>query len=125
MTAESETQTAATSPAPDFSFGKFVGNGGKGMQALFDFQVEFLDGLREMNGKWLDRARTEASSATDFASRFMASHSISEAMTIWQDWNTHRLQTMAEDGKQAFASVQKLMQSGMRGLPNGGRSLNP
>ena len=92
----------------------------KRFEALTQVQSELTEKATEINRYWADRGRSEASLASELACKLAAAHSISDALTAWQEWSSQRVQRMAEDGKHLVADIQEVMKAGTRLLPNGG-----
>lgn len=93
---------------------QFAAMGKKQIDEFVKMQAELLDKFQETNRQWLDRAKSEADLASEFASKLSAARSIPEAMTACQEWSTRRLEMMAEDGKHLLADSQKFMDAGAR-----------
>jgi hypothetical protein len=92
----------------------------KQFEAFTQAQSELTKKATEINRYWADRGQSEASLASEFASKLVAAHSISDALTAWQEWSSQRVQRMAEDVKHLAADIQEVMKAGTRLPPNGG-----
>lgn len=90
----------------------------KRVEELVDAQTEFLEKLQEHNRQWLDRWQSEANTASEFASKWSAVRSVPEAMNLYQEWTSRSLEMIAEDGRQALAETQDLIETGARLLSN-------
>jgi hypothetical protein len=91
----------------------------KRIEDFVNAQSELLDKFQETNREWLDRLQSEATLASEFASKLTAARSIPDAMTACQDWTSRRFEMMAEDGKHVLADSQKFMEVGARLVSNG------
>ena len=98
---------------------QFAAMGKKQIDAFVKMQTELLDKFQETNRQWLDRAKSEADLASEFAAKLSAARSIPEAMTACQEWSTRRLEMMTEDSKHLLADSQKFIETGAR-LMSGG-----
>jgi cell wall assembly regulator SMI1 len=93
--------------------------GKKRIDKFIDLQTEPLENLQETSRQWLDPAQSEATLASEFASKLTSVRSFPEAMVACQEWTTRRLEMMAEDGTHLLADTQKFMETGMRFMSNG------
>jgi Phasin protein len=127
----SETQTftegtnagGARSDKPfPFSFdtNEFTALGKKRMEAFVNAQTELLDEIQGANRRWMDRFRSEANLASEFASKLSGARTIPDAMAVSRDWATRYFQMLAEDGRHFADDTRKLMETGARMFSNGG-----
>ncbi|MGA8902858.1 phasin family protein [Bradyrhizobium sp.] len=79
----------------------------KRFQAFAQAQSELTKMTAEINRYWADRGHSEANMASEFASKLVAAHSASDAVTAWQEYGKHRLERMAENGKHLAADIQQ------------------
>lgn len=93
--------------------------GKKRIDEFINLQTELLEKLQETNQQWLDRAQSEASLASELASKLTSVRSFPEAMTACQEWTTRRFELMAEDGKHLLADTEKFMETGARFMSSG------
>jgi hypothetical protein len=98
---------------------EFATMGTKRMEDFVNAQTELFDVLQETNREWLDRIQSEATLASEFASKLTAARSIPDAMTTCQDWTSRRFELMAEDSKHLLANTQKFIETGARLWSNG------
>ena len=97
----------------------------KQLDVFNQVQSELTKKATEINRHWADRGRSEASLASEFASKLAACRSVPDAMTAWQEWSSQRLERMAEDGKHLLGDLQEVVKVGTRLLPNGGWTSGP
>jgi len=91
----------------------------KRIEQFVNAQSEFLEELRKANQQWLERAQFEANAGSEFVSKLASAHSIPEAMTTCQEWNSRRLEMLAEDGKHLLADTQKFVEMSAHLLSRG------
>lgn len=91
----------------------------KQFEDLVSLQVELFDKFKDSNNQWFERMQTEASLASNFASRLSAARSLPDAMAACQDWYAQHFEMMAEDGKHMFADAQKAFETGAHLFSNG------
>ena len=91
----------------------------KRVDALAQFQSEFLEKIQEMNQHWFDRIRSEAALTSEFASKLAAARSIPETTTVCQELATRRMKLASEDASYLLGEGQKIVQTGVRLLANG------
>lgn len=97
----------------------FAAMGKKRVEDFANAQTEFLGKLQEANRQWFERMQSEASLASEFASKLSAARSIPDAMTACQEWTSRRFEMMAEDGKHFLTDIQKFVETGSRLASNG------
>lgn len=83
-----------------------------------------METLQEVNRNWFDRLQSEATLASEFATKLSAVRSIPETATVYQEWAAKRMEMAADDAKRLLADTQKLAETGMHLLSNG-RPSNP
>jgi hypothetical protein len=98
---------------------EFATMGKKRIEDFVNMQTELFENLQEANRHWLERVQSEATLASEFATKLTATRSISDAMTTCQEWISRQIEMMAEDSKLLVADTQRFMQTGVRLLPNG------
>jgi len=82
-------------------------------------QTEQLSNFQETNRQWLERVQAEASLASELISKLTAARSIPDAMSVYQEWGSRRLEMMAEDIKHLMDNTQKFMQTSAQLIANG------
>jgi hypothetical protein len=112
-------ERAEKSVLPNLLSPEFAAMGKKRIEEVVNAQTELFEELRESNRQWLDRAQSEVTLASEFASKLTAVRSLPDAMTACQEWNSRHFEMMAEDGKHLLADAQKVMETGARLLSNG------
>jgi hypothetical protein len=116
---ETEASAEKSSAAiADFSL-QFAEMGKKTVDAIANLQKEFFDSCEEMNRDWFARARSEATLASELASKLANCRTIPETASAWQEWMDRHTRMLAEDGRRLFTGSQKYMQAGARLLSNG------
>ena len=63
--------------------------------------------------------QSEATLASDFSSKLIASHSIADTTTACQEWAKRRMELFTEDGQRLMANGQKFMENTTQFLSNG------
>ena len=81
-------------------------------------QAQFLDKLEATNRRWFERMRSEATFASEFASKLTMTRSIPDAMTACQDLGSRPFEMMAEDRDHLFADYQMFAEAGAHFLWN-------
>lgn len=92
----------------------------KQFEAFTQAQSELTRKVTEINRHWADRGQSDASLASEFASKLAAARSIPDAVTTWQEWSSQRFERMAEDSKHFLADIQNVMKAAAGLLPNDG-----
>lgn len=111
--AQNETQTGK-SPLFNLAPEEIASLGKKQLEGFAHAQSELLEKFEESRRQWLDRIQSEASMASEFASKLTAVRSLPDAMTVYQDWASRRLEMMEDDRKHVLAECQKLAETGAR-----------
>jgi hypothetical protein len=94
---------------------------GKGQaEALTALQKELMEAYEEAGRTWNERMRTELELWTELGKKLTSSHSLPEAMQIYQQSLTKRMQMAAEDGQKFTADCQKFAQKIARTMTPGG-----
>ena len=62
---------------------EFATMGKKRIEDFVNMQTELFENLQEANRHWLERVQSEATLASEFATKLTATRSISDAMTTW------------------------------------------
>jgi len=91
----------------------------KCMQEFAQAQGEILGEVQELSQEWANRLQSEAKMASEFGSKLTKARSIADAVAVYQDWNSKRLECAADDGKRLFGHIQKSMERGARLLSSG------
>jgi hypothetical protein len=83
-------------------------------ERLARFQVELFEKVQEVNRRWLERVQSEATLATEFATKMTSVRSFSDAAAIYQEWASRQLKLAVEDASYAISTGQALMDLGSR-----------
>ena len=98
---------------------EFATMGKKRIEDFVNMQTELFENLQEANRHWLERVQSEATLASEFATKLTATRSISDAMTTCQEWTSRQIEMMAKDSKLLIADTQRFMETGARLLSSG------
>ena len=82
----------------------------------FGGRTELLEEFQRLSRNWLDRMQSEAAFASEFAAKLMATRSIPESATVWQEWAGRRMEMATEDTKRFLANGQRFAEAGARWL---------
>jgi Phasin protein len=93
--------------------------GKKHLEEFTKFQRELFQRLPEVSREWADRVQSEATFASEFATKLSSTRSIPEATTVCQEWAGRRMEMATEDAKRILADSQKLLETGTRLISNG------
>jgi hypothetical protein len=91
----------------------------KRFEELAEIQSDLFEEIREVNQNWLDRMQSEATLASEFSSKLIASHSIADTTTACQQWAKRRMELFTEDGQRLMTNSQKFMEKAAQWLSNG------
>ena len=78
------------------------------MESLTAIQKELGDTFEEANRHWLERAKSEAESASELVSKLARTQSIPDATAVYQEWIGRRMRRLADDSQKCAADCQKL-----------------
>jgi hypothetical protein len=93
---------------------------GKGqVEAFAAMQKELMAAYEEAGRAWTERARSELELWSDLGKKLTATQSVPEAVQIYQQSLTRRMQMAAEDSQKLAADWQKLTQKVTRALSPG------
>ncbi len=101
---------------------KFVNAGKEHAEALTGLQKELMAAYEDAGRAWSERVRTEMELWTELGKKLTATRSVPEAMQIYQQSMTQRMQMAAEDGQKFAADCQKLAQKIARNMSPGSAS---
>jgi hypothetical protein len=93
--------------------------GKMGFETVVGGQTELLEDFQRLSRNWLDRMQSEAAFASEFAAKLMATRSIPESATVWQELASRRMEKATEDTKRFLANGQKFAEAGARWLSSG------
>jgi len=119
--ARTEAEPGKTEYAPPFNLGspELAAAAEKRLAALAGMQSEFMEGIRAVNQRCVERVQAETKLAADLVAKLADSHSVADTTAAWQEWGSRRMQLVAEDGKRLVADGQRLMEQATRLLANG------
>ena len=86
---------------------------------MLGMQKEVLAAYEQGSRAWLARVRSEVDLWTELATKLAATRSLPEALGMYQECVTQRMQMAAEDGRRMSEECQKLLQKFTRPSPNG------
>ena len=93
---------------------------------LLKMQKELLDTFEQASRGWLARVQSEVNLWSDLGTKLTSSHSVPDALEVYQKFVAQRMQMAAEDGRQLFEECQRVTQKITRSLsgnwPSGGSS---
>ena len=98
---------------------KFVKVGKDQAEAFTALQKELMEAYEEAGRAWSERMRTELELWTELGKKLTSTHSVPEAVQIYQQSMTQRMQMAAEDGQKFAADCQKLAQKVARTMSPG------
>jgi hypothetical protein len=108
-----------TKSAPNQKVAEFAAMGKKHMEEFAKVQAEIFDQVRVVNQQWMEHLQYQANLASKVAIQLAAAHTIPEAMSIYREWTSRQLETIANDGKHLLDDTQKLIGISARLLSNG------
>ena len=82
------------------------------LDALFAAQTRQLEKLQQISENWFDRARWEASRASELTIKLIAARSSPEVAKAYREWATSYMERAAEDAKRILTNAQRLAESG-------------
>ena len=88
-------------------------------EALTALQKELMEAYEEAGRAWSERMRTELELWSELGKKLTSTHSVPEAVQIYQQSMTQRMQMAAEDGQKFAADCQKLAQKVARTMSPG------
>ncbi|HUI94751.1 MAG TPA: phasin family protein [Xanthobacteraceae bacterium] len=115
---ESRVRQPGRSSPPNLPFGDLSTLHTRRVNEYLTAQSEMVKMFEGMNRRWVDRMKSEANLASDFAAKLAAVRTFPDAMRICQEWSTRRLELMAEDGKHLLDDSQKFVEAEARLLSN-------
>jgi len=98
---------------------KFVKAGKDQAEAFTALQKELMEAYEEAGRAWSERMRTELELWTELGKKLTSTHSVPEAVQIYQQSMTQRMQMAAEDSQKFAADCQKLAQKVARTMSPG------
>lgn len=123
MAAKSGSETNAQG-VPAWMPTDFVKLGKERTDALLAMQKELLDTYEQASQAWVSRVKSEADLWSDLAAKLTGTHSIPEALSVYQQTMAQRMQMASEDGKRMSDEAQKVMKTITTSLSNGSPKAN-
>jgi hypothetical protein len=118
---ELQTDKTQKSVLPNLSPLEFAAMGKERFEQLAAILSELFATFQELNQHWLDRVQSEATLASEFATKLTEARSIPETAMVCQELASRRVERIAEDGKHLLGDTQKFMATSARFLSNGSR----
>jgi hypothetical protein len=87
--------------------------------SMSNMQNELFDGYEQASRAWLARLQSEVDLWSNLANKLTATHSIPEAMSVYQQCLTQRMQMAGEDGRRLYEDYQKMAHKITESLPHG------
>jgi hypothetical protein len=91
----------------------------KQFEAAFEAQKEFLSTFQELNRTWLGRVQLETTLASELVGKLTAARSVSDAVAVYQECTSRRMDMIADDCRRMLADHEKWIRAGSRLFPNG------
>lgn len=109
-------------PVPNFVPAELAEIGKKRIAAIMEMQKQFLDTIESFNQAWFERAKSEATLASELVTKLTEARSVPETASICQESLGKRMDLLADDSRRLFADSQKFFHIGARFLTNGDAS---
>ena len=87
--------------------------------AMLAIQKELIGTYEQAAQAWLSRVKSEADLWSGLAAKLTGSHSVPEALSVYQQTIMQRIKMASEDGKRLSDEAQKLMKTITTSLSNG------
>ena len=106
-------------PVPSFVPGELAEIGKKRIVAIVEMQKAFLDTIESINQAWFERAKSEASLASELVTKLTAARSVPETASIYQECMGKRMDLLADDSRRLLADSQRFINLSAQFLTNG------
>lgn len=90
----------------------------KPIEDVANAQARFFEKLEATSQRWSEQIQSEATLASELASKLTTARSIPDAVAACQDWAGRRFEMMAEDRDHLLADYQLFMEAGAQFLWN-------
>jgi len=90
--------------------------------SMLNVQKELLEAYEQASRGWLARVQSEMNLWSELASKLSATHSVPEALQVYQHFVAQRMQMAAEAGRQLFEECQRISNKLNRSLSGGFQS---
>ena len=98
---------------------EFAKLGEKQSEAMLAMQQELADVCEQISRAWLARLQAEGDLWSGLATKISAARSVPDALTIYQECASQRMQMATEDGRRLFEDSQKIMSTMARSMTPG------
>jgi Phasin protein len=109
-TDRSKTAGAAKDPK------EFMKLGEAQSEAMLAMQQELAEVCEQISRAWLARLKAEGDLWSELAAKMSGAKSVPDAVSIYQQCATQRMQMAADDGRRLFEDSQKIMSTIARSL---------
>ena len=75
---------------------------------------EFFNALEEMSRDWMGRATAEVELSLKLSKKLTDAHSVSDAITAYQEWLSDEMNARAEDARLLLSNGQKIIDASSR-----------
>ena len=106
-------------PVPSFVPGELAELGKKRIAAIVEMQKAFLDTFEAMNQAWFERAKSEATLASELVTKLSAVRSVPETASVYQECLGKRMDLLADDSRRLLSDSQRFINLSARFLTNG------
>lgn len=106
-------------PVPSFVPSELAEIGKKRIAAIVEMQRAFLDTFEAMNQAWFERAKSEATLASELVTKLSEVRSVPETASVYQECLAKRMDLLADDSRRLLSDSQRFINLGARLLTNG------
>ena len=111
-------------PVPSFVPSELAEIGKKRIAAFVEMQKTFLDTFEAMNRAWFERAKSEATLASELVTKLTSVRSVPETASVYQECLGKRMDLLADDSRRMLSDSQRFINLGARFLTSGTASEN-
>jgi hypothetical protein len=104
---------------PNLVPGELAEIGKKRLAAMIEMQKAFFDTLESMNQAWIERAKSEATLASELVTKLTSARSVPETASAYQECLGKRMDLLADDSRRLLSDSQRFMTLGAQFLANG------
>lgn len=104
---------------PNLVPGELAEIGKKRLAAIVEMQKAFFDTLESMNQAWIERAKSEATLASELVTKLTSARSVPETASAYQECLGKRMDLLADDSRRLLSEGQRFMNLGAQFLTNG------
>jgi hypothetical protein len=113
------TEDAWELPVPNFVPGELAELGKKRIAAIVEMQRAFLETFESIHQAWFERAKSEATLASELVTKLTNARSVPETANICQETLSKRMDLLADDSRRLLADSQRFINLSARFLTNG------